>query len=139
MHVCILTLQKETLKVLVFLNVVLYAVIFWGTTLWFEGHHRVIVVGWICVTFSISVFAAPLYIVVNISFQHIAFNLDKYLIIIISFWTCVHMQFQVVRTRSVEFMPLSLSFFLTLSATVWFAYGLLLRDPCVAVSISKCV
>ncbi|KAL8121418.1 bidirectional sugar transporter N3-like [Apium graveolens] len=96
--------RKETMKVLVFLNVVLYGVIFGGTTLWFEGHHRVLIVGWICVTFSISVFAAPLYIV-----------------------------FQVVRTRSVEFMPLSLSFFLTLSATVWFAYGLLLKDPCVAL------
>ena len=43
-------------------------------------------------------------------------------------------QFQVVRTKSVEYMPLSLSCFLTLSAITWFAYGMSIKDTCVTVT-----
>ncbi|KAL8532881.1 hypothetical protein ACS0TY_009183 [Phlomoides rotata] len=97
--------RTHAAKVLGLMNVGLLALIFLLTFFIFPSSHiRIQVVGWICVVVSVTVFAAPLSIVV-----------------------------QVVRTRSVEFMPFPLSFFLTLSAIMWFAYGLFQKDICVAL------
>lgn len=98
--------RARTAKIVGLMNVGLLLLIFVLTFFVFSGHARAQVVGWICVGISVCVFAAPLSIV-----------------------------FRVVRTRSVEFMPFPLSFFLTLSAVMWFAYGFFNKDLCVAVSI----
>ncbi|XP_061339922.1 bidirectional sugar transporter N3-like [Gastrolobium bilobum] len=93
-----------TIKLFVAMNVVSITLIFCTTYFALHGSLRVQVLGWICVSIAVSVFAAPLSIVA-----------------------------QVIRTKSVQFMPINLSFFLTLSATMWFAYGLLLKDICIAL------
>ncbi|KAL3636480.1 hypothetical protein CASFOL_021027 [Castilleja foliolosa] len=95
--------RRHAWKLLSLINVGLLSLIFVVSHFAFN-ENRAEVVGWICVAVSVSVFAAPLSIM-----------------------------FQVWRTRSVEFMPFPLSFFLTLSAVMWFAYGLLQKDLCVAL------
>ncbi|XP_009777590.1 bidirectional sugar transporter N3 [Nicotiana tabacum] len=96
--------RRQTVKLLVSLIGGLYTLIFLVTLFPLNGALRVQVVGWICVAVAVAVFAAPLSIV-----------------------------FQVVRTKSVEFLPFTLSFFLTLSAIMWFGYGLLQKDLCIAL------
>nr|UJT76405.1 bidirectional sugar transporter SWEET14a [Hemerocallis fulva] len=93
-----------TAKIIMGLNVGLFSLIVLSTLLLTKGAHRQKLLGWMCVGFAVSVFAAPLSIIR-----------------------------QVIRTKSVEFMPFSLSFFLTLSAIVWFSYGLLIKDIYVAI------
>lgn len=96
--------RKRTATLLVCMNVGLFAGILLLTLFLLKGQPRVQAVGWVCFAVSVSVFAAPLSIVL-----------------------------QVVRTHSVEFMPFTLSFSLTLSAVMWFLYGLFQKDPCIWV------
>ncbi|XP_027349048.1 bidirectional sugar transporter N3-like [Abrus precatorius] len=96
--------RNLTIKLCLAMNVGSFALILFVTHFAVHGPLRVQVLGWICVSISVSVFAAPLSIVA-----------------------------QVVRTKSVEFMPFNLSFTLTLSAIMWFGYGLFLKDICIAL------
>ncbi|XP_020220032.1 bidirectional sugar transporter N3 [Cajanus cajan] len=106
LYITYATRDARTLTVKLFsaMNIGSFALIFLVTHFAVHGPLRVQVLGWICVSISVSVFAAPLSIVA-----------------------------QVVRTKSVEFMPFNLSFTLTLSAVMWFGYGLFLKDICIAL------
>ncbi|CAI9754677.1 unnamed protein product [Fraxinus pennsylvanica] len=95
----------ETVRLLLLLNVIGFGLIILLTHfLAKKGPPQAIIIGWICLVFSLGVFVAPLCIVR-----------------------------QVIRTKSVEYMPFLLSFFLTLSAVMWFFYGLLLKDYNIAI------
>ncbi|CAA3009534.1 bidirectional sugar transporter SWEET14-like [Olea europaea subsp. europaea] len=93
-----------TLKLLLLLNFGGFGLILILSHFLTNRSKRVQVLGWITVSVSTSVFIAPLSIMK-----------------------------QVIRTKSVEFMPISLSFFLILTAVIWFFYGLLLKDVYIAV------
>ncbi|KAI0522701.1 hypothetical protein KFK09_005086 [Dendrobium nobile] len=95
--------KKCTVRMVIFLNVIVFGLILAVTLSAFHGHKRLIVLGCICVIFSVSVFVAPL------SVMRL-----------------------VIRTKSVEFMPFNLSLFLTISAAVWLSYGVLSKDKYVA-------
>ncbi|VFQ65012.1 unnamed protein product [Cuscuta campestris] len=93
----------HTLKEL-FLCIGGFTLTFVVTWFLFPGEVRISIVGWICVAFSIAVFASPLSVAL-----------------------------QVFQTKSVEFLPFYLSFFLTMSAIMWFGYGAAMKDLRIAL------
>ncbi|XP_012574846.1 bidirectional sugar transporter N3-like [Cicer arietinum] len=96
--------RKLTIKLIAAMDVGSFILI-WSIVEWaIPQHLRVQVLGWICMSISVSVFASPLSIAVK-----------------------------VIRTRSVQYMPFSLSFSLTLSAVMWFFYGYFKKDKCVFI------
>ncbi|MED6136477.1 Bidirectional sugar transporter sweet14 [Stylosanthes scabra] len=94
----------STIKLLLLLNVFGFGAMLLATMYLSKGAKRLAIIGWICLVFNISVFAAPLFIMRK-----------------------------VIKTRSVEYMPFTLSFFLTINAVMWFFYGLLLKDYYIAL------
>ncbi|XP_059664055.1 bidirectional sugar transporter SWEET9-like [Cornus florida] len=94
----------QTIKLFISLNVVGFGLLLLLTQFLAKGLTRLKIVGMICLVFSLCVFVAPLCIVR-----------------------------QVIRTKSVEYMPFLLSFFLTLGAVMWFFYGLLEKDYNIAI------
>lgn len=96
--------RVQTLKMLMLTVVLGFGAVVLVSHFLFQGAVRAQVVGWVCLVFSLCVFVAPLCIVR-----------------------------QVIKTKSVENMPILLSVFLTFSAVVWFFYGLLLKDVNIAV------
>ncbi|XP_071728431.1 bidirectional sugar transporter NEC1-like [Rutidosis leptorrhynchoides] len=94
----------ESLKLIVLLIIVAFGLIVGLTQFFASGVTRGVIVGWICLIFSLCVFVAPLGVLR-----------------------------QVIKTKSVEYMPILLSVALTLSAVMWFFYGLLLGDINIAI------
>lgn len=94
----------ESLKLIVLMIVVGFGLIVVLTQFLANGANRVAIVGWICLVFALCVFVAPLGVLR-----------------------------QVIKTKSVEYMPILLSVALTVNAITWFFYGLLLRDFNIAI------
>ncbi|XP_071742524.1 bidirectional sugar transporter SWEET14-like [Rutidosis leptorrhynchoides] len=94
----------ESLKLITLFIIVGFGLIVLLTEFLAKGAKRGVIVGWICLIFSLCVFVAPLGVVR-----------------------------QVIKTKSVEYMPILLSLALTLSAVMWFFYGLLLGDFNIAI------
>ncbi|XVF49560.1 hypothetical protein PTKIN_Ptkin04bG0022500 [Pterospermum kingtungense] len=93
-----------TVKLILLFNVFGFGVVFLSTFFLKNPKIRLCVLGYICMAFALSVFVAPLGIVRK-----------------------------VIKTKSVEYMPFSLSLFLSLGAVMWFFYGLMLKDMNIAV------
>ncbi|KAJ4728841.1 Bidirectional sugar transporter SWEET [Melia azedarach] len=93
-----------TVKLFLLFNVFGFGAICLLTFFLAKGTTREKILGYACMVFALSVFAAPLCIVRK-----------------------------VIRTKSVEYMPFTLSFFLTLGAVAWFFYGLMIRDLNIAI------
>jgi solute carrier family 50 (sugar transporter) len=97
--------RVRTVAYFLLLDVAAFALVVLTTLKLVAPAHRVKFLGSVCLAFSMAVFVAPLSIIVK-----------------------------VVKTKSVEFLPISLSFCLTLSAVAWFCYGLFTKDPYVMVT-----
>ncbi|XP_076960921.1 bidirectional sugar transporter SWEET14-like [Bidens hawaiensis] len=96
--------RMESLKLIILLIFVGFGLIVLLTQFLASGVTRGVIVGWICLVFSLCVFVAPLGVLR-----------------------------QVIKTKSVEYIPILLSVALTLSAVMWFFYGLLLGDFNIAI------
>lgn len=92
--------RLRTLAYFFLLDVAAFALIAVVTLYGVARPHRVKFLGSVCLAFSMAVFVAPLSVI-----------------------------FKVIKTKSVEYMPVGLSFCLVLSAVAWFCYGLFTHDP----------
>ena len=120
------------------LNVASLGLVLLLTTLFSKGKTRIQVVGWISAGVNIGTFVAPLSIIVRNSWITVhAYSLYNFAWLNQwsgDFWFFFMLQKRVIETRSVEYMPFNLSFFLTICATMWFFYGIFVRDFFIAVS-----
>ncbi|XP_031287861.1 bidirectional sugar transporter SWEET9-like [Pistacia vera] len=96
--------KKFTLTLILVLNVGAFGTVMLVSNFLLTGFKRISAVGWICAAYNLAEFVAPLSIMKK-----------------------------VITTKSVEFMSFSLSCSLTLCATMWFFYGLFIKDKFIAL------
>jgi len=120
------------------LNVAAFSLIAVVTLVLVAEAQRVRVLGSICLAFSMAVFVAPMSVIVIYTRSTSKLKRDNIIKTrALANYNCSLLctQFVVIRTKSAEFMPFSLSFFLTLSAVAWFFYGLFTNDLYVTVKL----
>ena len=99
---------------------------------------RSAVVGTICVIFNVAMYASPLSVMVTHPFSTLFFPSSYLQSLHVLTSKCVMgLQKLVVRTKSVEYMPFSLSLASFGNAVSWTAYSLIPFDPFMAVSSNK--
>ncbi|XP_038880132.1 bidirectional sugar transporter SWEET16-like [Benincasa hispida] len=96
--------KVSTMKLVGLFNIVFYGSVIGATLLAMHGSLRLTFVGIICAAITIGMYASPLAVMEN-----------------------------VIRTKSVEYMPFFLSFFLFLNAGIWSVYAILVKDIYIAV------
>ncbi|KAJ4721198.1 Bidirectional sugar transporter SWEET [Melia azedarach] len=96
--------KKFTIMLILFFNIGAFCLLMLIINFLVKSPQRVTAVGWVCAAYNVAVFAAPLSIMRK-----------------------------VIKTKSVEYMPFFLSFFLTLCATAWFFYGFFVKDMFIAL------
>ncbi|XP_065631682.1 bidirectional sugar transporter SWEET17 [Quercus suber] len=103
-------MQVKTAKLLALLNVGFLGLVIAVTLLAIPGSVRLTVVGILCAGFTIGMYASPLSVMR-----------------------------MVIKTKSVEYMPFFLSFFLFLNGGIWSVYAVLVRDFYIGVKTAKLV
>lgn len=89
-------MQFQTAKVIFLLNVLGFGLMLALTLVLAKGEKRLKVLGWICLVFNLSVFAAPLFIMVINNYTRTTYNINlvklhfllisNYILINLSLW-----------------------------------------------------
>eukprot|EP01018_Ginkgo_biloba_P027826 Gb_27086 [translate_table: standard] len=96
--------KKRTIRLVLLLDVAFFGIVFLVTFFALHQNMRRSVIGILCVGLTLSMYASPLSVMRT-----------------------------VIVTKSVEFMPFFLSFFLFLNGGIWAAYAVLTKDPYVGI------
>ncbi|XP_031739720.1 bidirectional sugar transporter SWEET7 isoform X1 [Cucumis sativus] len=120
--------RKKRMKVLLVLLIELVFITVLTLLVLFIFHthsKRSMVVGTICILFNIGMYASPLAVMNLLLFS---------LLILVSFmWFPINQEKLVIKTKSVEYMPLSLSVASFANGVAWTIYALLPLDPYILI------
>nr|XP_029121333.1 bidirectional sugar transporter SWEET3b isoform X1 [Elaeis guineensis] len=115
--------QKKFVSLVALPVLVLFTVTaFVSSFVFHDHHHRKVFVGSIGLVASISMYSSPLVAVIQVELHNSKHKCH------LSTTCNFKLQKQVIKTKSVEFMPFYLSFFSFIASCLWMAYGLLGRD-----------
>lgn len=127
--------RKEKAKIFGLLVSILtvFATVALVSLLALHGNARKNFCGFAATIFSVIMYASPLSVIV--SKINLLVNIGRlWFSLLIDDQLMEYLQRMVIKTKSVEFMPFFLSLFVFLCGTSFFVYGLVGKDPFVAVS-----